>query len=57
MEFAHIRAWIHSLTASSDLDHALGSVERDLLADTLDIPSSYRGGGVMNSLSRSAYDK
>ena len=38
MDDAHISTWLHFLTASTDLEYALGSSTRDQLAGLVDLP-------------------
>jgi len=53
MDSAHVSTWLHGLTSSSSLDHALDSGEKDILSDWLDLLHSY-GSADLKSLSRSA---
>jgi hypothetical protein len=53
MDKAHVLTWLHCLTASPDLENAMGTEEIGQLSAWLDLLPSYWGGG-MNSLSRSA---
>jgi len=54
MDDAHVvSTWLHSLTASTDLESALGPHARDQLSGLLDLPPAFRGIG-LQSLERSA---
>ncbi len=53
MDMAHVSTWLHCLTASPDLEHALGPTEWDTLNEWLDLPPSY-GGSCLTSLDHSA---
>jgi hypothetical protein len=53
MDKAHLSAWLHCLTSSPQLEHALDPTEKDLQSCLLDLPYSY-GGAYMKSLSRPA---
>ncbi len=53
MDDAHISTWLHCLTASTDLEHALGSFAREQLAELIDLPPAMGGIG-LQSLERSA---
>ena len=53
MDDAHISTWLHCLTASTDLEYALGSSTREQLAGLIDLPPAMGGNG-MQSLERSA---
>jgi hypothetical protein len=53
MNTAHVSTWLHCLTVSPDLEHALGPTKLDMLIEWLDLPPSYGGSG-LNSLVRSA---
>jgi hypothetical protein len=48
MDGAHLSAWLHYLTASEDLEHALGTESRSQLSDLLDLPPSYGGAGLQS---------
>ena len=56
MDSAHVSTWLHCLSSSSNLDHALGPVEKDILSDWPNLPCSY-GDADLKSLSRSADEK
>jgi len=43
MDETHLSAWLHCLTASEDLDHALGPEGREQLSDLLGMPAPYEG--------------
>ncbi len=43
---AHLSARLHCLTASDDLEHALGTGSKSQLPDLLDLPPSYGGAGL-----------
>jgi hypothetical protein len=45
MDGAHLSTWLHCLTASEDLELALGTEGRSQLSDLLDLPPSYGGAG------------
>ena len=45
MDGAHMSTWLHCLTASEDLELALGTEGRSQLSDLLDLPPSYGGAG------------
>ena len=49
MDGAHLSAWMHCLTASEDMEHALGPEGRGQLSDLLDLPASF-GGARLQSL-------
>jgi hypothetical protein len=49
MDGAHLSIWLHCLTASEVLEHALGTEGRSQLSDLLDLPPSY-GGTSLQSL-------
>jgi hypothetical protein len=53
MDTAHVSTWLHCLTASPVLEHALSPTEWNSLTEWLDLPPSYGGSG-LNSLVRSA---
>jgi hypothetical protein len=46
MDGAHLSAWMHGLTASEDLEHALGTEGRDRFSDLFDLYASYGGAGL-----------
>jgi len=46
MDGAHLSAWLHRLTASEDLEQALGTEGRSQLSDLLDLPPSYGGASL-----------
>ncbi len=48
MDGAHLSAWLHCLTASEDLELALGPEGRSHLSDILDLPPSYGGAGLQS---------
>jgi hypothetical protein len=48
MDGAHLSAWLHCLTASEDLELALGPVGRSQLSDILSLPPSYGGAGLQS---------
>jgi hypothetical protein len=48
MDGAHLSAWLHCLTASEDMELALGAEGRSQLSDLLDLPPSYRGAGLQS---------
>ena len=48
MNGARISAWLHCLTASQDLEHALGKEGRGQLSDLLNLPASYIGAGLQS---------
>jgi len=48
MDGAHLSAWLHCLTASEVLEHALGPEGRSQLSDLLDLPPSYGGAGLQS---------
>jgi hypothetical protein len=50
---AQVSTWLHCLTASTDLEHAIGPQARDLLAGLTDLPPALGGIG-LESLERSA---
>ena len=56
MDDAHLSAcWLHCLTASEIMEHALGTEGRSQLSDLLDLPPSYGGRGAgLQSLEDSA---
>ena len=43
MDGAHLSAWMHCLTASEVLEHALGPEGRSQLSDVLDLPPRMEG--------------
>ena len=45
---AHLSAWLHCLTTSEDLEHALGPEGRHHLSDLLNLPASYGGVGLQS---------
>ena len=53
MDDAHVSTWLHCLTASTDLESALGPLARDQLTGMLDLPPAFGGIG-LQSLERSA---
>jgi hypothetical protein len=53
MEGANLSAWLHCLTVSEDLEHALGTEGRSQIWDLLDLPPSYGVAG-LRSLEESA---
>jgi hypothetical protein len=53
MDGAHLSAWLHYLTSSSDLEHALGAQRRDQIASQLHLLAAYGGAG-LQSLESSA---
>jgi hypothetical protein len=53
MDEAHVSTWLHCLTASTDLEYALGPSARDQLAGMVDLPPAFGGIG-LRSLERSA---
>ena len=48
MDSAHLSTWLHCLTSSEDLEHALGPPGRDLLAELLDLLVTYVGAGLQS---------
>ena len=48
MDGAHLSAYLHCLTSSEDLEHALGAHGRDQLASQLDLPAAYGGAGLQS---------
>ena len=48
MDGAHLSAWLHCLTASEALEHALGPEGRSQLSDRLDLSPSYGGAGLQS---------
>ncbi len=48
MDGAHLSAWLHYLSSSEDLEHALGAHGRDQLAAQLDLPAAYGGAGLQS---------
>jgi hypothetical protein len=46
MDAAHVSTWLHCLTASADLEYALGPPSLDQLTDLLDLPRAYGGIGL-----------
>ena len=53
MEDAHVSNWMQCLSASTDLEHAIGHSARDQLAGLIDLPPA--GGGIgLHTLERSA---
>ena len=48
MDGAHLSTWLHCLTASEDLEHALGTEGRSQLSDLLILPPSYGGTGLQS---------
>ena len=56
MDGAHLWAWLHCLTASEDLEHALGPEGRSRLSDLLDLLPSY-GVASLQSLEYSAEEE
>ena len=56
MDDAHVSTWLHCLTASTDLEKALGPLARDHLAGLIDLPPAFGGIG-LQSLERSADEK
>ncbi len=48
MDVAQLLAWLHFLTVSEDLEHALGPEGREHLSDLLDLPASYGGAGLQS---------
>ena len=53
MDDAHVSTWLHCLTASNNLEYAIGPSARDQLAGLIDLPLAMGGIG-MQSLERSA---
>jgi len=53
MDDAHVFTWLHCLSASTDLEYAIGPSARDQLAGLIDLPLAFGGIG-MQSLERSA---
>ena len=53
MDNAHLSTWLHCLTSSSTLEHALDPRDMEILAEWLDLPFSY-GGAELKPLSRLA---
>jgi hypothetical protein len=53
MDSLHLSAWLHCLTGSRDLEHALDPEAKDSLGALLDLPPSY-GGADLRSLERAA---
>jgi hypothetical protein len=53
MDDAQISTWLHCLTASTDLENAIGPQTRDQLAGLADLPPAFGGIG-LQSLERSA---
>ena len=53
MDDAHVSTWLHCLTSSTDLEHAIGPDARDQLSGLLDLPPAF-GGICLQSLERSA---
>jgi hypothetical protein len=43
MDGAHLSAWLHSLTASDDLENDKSAESREGLSVLLDLPASYGG--------------
>ena len=43
MDAAHVSTWLYCLTASTDLEYALGPPALDQLSDLLDLPPAYGG--------------
>ena len=56
MDDAQVSTWLHCLTASTDLEHAIGSQARDQLAGLTDLPPTFGGIG-LQYLERSADEK
>ena len=52
MDNAHVSTWLHCLTATTDLENAMGSLARVQLAGLIDFPPAFGGIG-MQSLERS----
>ena len=48
MDSARLSAWLHCLTASEDLELALGPAGRSQLSDILDLPPSYGWAGLQS---------
>ena len=48
MDGARLFAWLHCLTSSEDLKHALGAHGRDMLAAQLDLPAAYGRAGLQS---------
>jgi hypothetical protein len=46
MDEAHLSVWLHCLSASEVLEHALGPEGKEQLTDILDLPASYGGAGL-----------
>jgi len=53
MDDAHVSTWLHCLTASTDLEYAIGPSARDQLSGLIDLPPTFGGIG-LQSLERSA---
>ena len=53
MDDAQVSTWLHCLSASTDLEHAIGPRARDNLAGVIDLPPAFGGIG-LQSLERSA---
>jgi hypothetical protein len=53
MDMAHVSTWLHCLTASTDLENAMGPQALDDLTDLLDLPP-FSGGIGLQSRERSA---
>jgi hypothetical protein len=48
MDGAHLFAWLHCLTSSEDLEHALKAHGKDQLASQLDLHPAYGGTGMQS---------
>ena len=60
-DFPYLRSvfgitWLQCLTASTDLENAIGPLARDQLAGLIDLPPALGGIG-LQSLERSAYEE
>ena len=53
MDGAHLSTWLHCLTTSKDMEHAIGPEGRGDLSELLDLPASC-GGAELQSLEASA---
>jgi len=45
---AHLSTWLHCLTASTDLENAIGPLARDQLASLSDLPPALGGIGLLS---------
>ena len=48
MNGAHLSTWLHRLTTSEDMEHALGTEGRSQLSNLLDMPTYYGGAGLQS---------